>query len=79
MHHSIWLASVGLLATSVSAFFPYDKPVSSTSKKSSDSGSKHRRFYSLPNGVGAEHEESGVVTMDIKRRPTKVSQLSGSP
>jgi hypothetical protein len=73
MHHALWLASVGLLATSASAFYPYEKP--STSTKPQDNGSKHRRFYSLPGGVGVEHDEPGVLTMDIKKRPSRVSNL----
>jgi hypothetical protein len=73
MHHAIWLASVGLLATSASAFYPYDRY--STSTKPADNGSKHRRFYSLPGGVGFENNEPATVTMDIKKLPSRVSYL----
>ena len=74
MHHALWLASVGLLATSASAFYPYDRY--STPTKPADNGSKHRRFYSLPGGVGFEHNEPATVTMDIKKMPSRVSTFT---
>jgi hypothetical protein len=79
MHHAIWLASVGLLATSASAFYPYERHPSSTTA-STDHGSKHRRFYSLPGGVGFDHDQPSVVTMDIKKGPSRVGtyRLSAS-
>jgi hypothetical protein len=74
MHHALWLASVGLLATSAAAFYPYDRY--STSTKPADNGSKHRRFYSLPGGVDFKHNEPATVTIDIKKRPSRVSTFT---
>ena len=70
MHHAIWLASVGLLTTPVTAFYPYIRG-SETSTASADHGSKHRRFYSLP-GRHPEYDEKAGIKIDLTKGPSRV-------